>query len=346
MTKILFFINSPTPYQLQFFDSLRSIIDLKVIFHEKNLSNYNFKFKKKKYAFFLENSKKNKKKYIESFIKKHEPKFIVFGGYKLKYTYLITKICKNKNIKFLFWLEKINFKNKIKRAILDIYFNLYLKKSWGILAVGLEAKKYYQKYNKNTINFHYSIQIGNILKKNYLKKNIINFLYVGQFIERKNVINLISAFKSIKENNIKLTLIGEGALKNKMNILTSNDKRINIINFKNKKFLKEYYNSADVFILPSKYDGWGVVIMEAMANKCAIIVTKSSGVSKEFIKENYNGKIINTSVKDITKSIKFYITNKGKIANHGNLNKKIITKSIANSKIASVKLKEFLLRDN
>ena len=60
MTKILFFINSPTPYQLQFFDSLQSVMDLKVIFHEKNLSNYDFKFKKKKYDFFLENSKKNK----------------------------------------------------------------------------------------------------------------------------------------------------------------------------------------------------------------------------------------------------------------------------------------------
>ena len=60
MTKVLFFINSPTPYQLEFFEYLSKIINLKVIFHDKKLKNYNFTYNKKNYLHFLNGSKKKK----------------------------------------------------------------------------------------------------------------------------------------------------------------------------------------------------------------------------------------------------------------------------------------------
>ncbi len=342
MKKVLFFINSPTPYQLEFFEYLSKIINLKVIFHDKKLKNYNFTYNKKNYLLFLNGSKIKKKFFINSLIERFKPDFIIFGGYKLNFTSFIINICNVKGIKFLFWLEKIYFKNSLKKILLNLYFKLYLKKSSGILAVGEEAKKFYKKYNKNTINFHYSIKIKKKINKNFFHKKKINFLYVGQFIERKNILNLLRAFRNINHENATLTLIGEGGLKSKMNFLSNDDKRIKILNFKNDKFLKKYYKNSDVFILPSKYDGWGVVIMEAMSYKCAVIVTNSSGVSNEFIKNNYNGKIIGTTVPDIMQSIKYYINYKNKIISHGRINKLKISKSDANSEIAANKLKKFL----
>ena len=159
--------------------------------------------------------------------------------------------------------EKIEFKNFIKKlsskTILDIF-----KNSYGILAVGNEAKKFYSKFNKNTLNFHYSIKIYNLKKKIFFKNNNINFLYVGQIIERKNILNLIKAFKKICYKKMTLTIIGNGNLKEKAKKMSNNINNIKIINFFNKDKLKKYLINSDIFILPSKYDGWGVVVMEVI----------------------------------------------------------------------------------
>ena len=50
--KILFIINTVTPYQLDFFNKLSKYVNLRVIFHSKNYVNYKFNFKKKKTIFF------------------------------------------------------------------------------------------------------------------------------------------------------------------------------------------------------------------------------------------------------------------------------------------------------
>ena len=109
-------------------------------------------------------------------------------------------------------------------------------------------------------------------------------------IERKNILNLINAFKLIKNENITLTLIGDGSQKNIIKSKIKNDKRIKIKNFKNDNKLQKFFMHSDVFVLPSKYDGWGVVITEAMAYNNSIITTSTSGVSKDLIKNKLNGK--------------------------------------------------------
>ncbi len=50
--KILFFINTPTSYQLDFFSELKKFCNLKIIFYSKNYTNYKFDIKKQKNFFF------------------------------------------------------------------------------------------------------------------------------------------------------------------------------------------------------------------------------------------------------------------------------------------------------
>ena len=49
----------------------------------------------------------------------------------------------------------------------------------------------------------------------------------------------------------------------------------------------------NILILPSKYDGWGVVIIEAMSRGMALISSDNVGASKEYLKHNFNGRIFN-----------------------------------------------------
>ena len=344
MKKILFLINYPTPYQAQFFNSLKKIFEIKVIFIGKKLKNYNFKLKRNNFSLFLGNSKNNIMLINKNF-KIFNPDTVIIGGYKVRYSKYLSKLSITNKTKIIYWLEKINFKNNLKKILVRFALNFFLKNADGILAVGKEAKSFYSKFNNNVINFPYSIKVNHFRKK-FFKKKKINFLYVGQMIERKNILNLIEAFKLITSENITLILVGDGQQKNIIKSKIKDDKRIKIRDFKNDKILKSFFMHSDIFVLPSKYDGWGVVITEAMSYNNSIITTSTSGVSKDLIKNNFNGKIVNPSIKSIKEGMIYYIKNKKLIKKHGNKNKKIISKSKSNTINAVKNLEKFLKKIN
>jgi glycosyltransferase involved in cell wall biosynthesis len=56
--------------------------------------------------------------------------------------------------------------------------------------------------------------------------------------------------------------------------------------------LPEFYAKADVFCFPSRYDGWGLALVEALASGLPVISTDQTGAALEFIKSKENGWLI------------------------------------------------------
>ena len=67
---------------------------------------------------------------------------------------------------------------------------------------------------------------------------------------------------------------------------------VHFIGFKNKEELKEYYRVADVFVLPTREDIWGLVINEAMANGLPVITTDKCIAGLELVNNGENGYIV------------------------------------------------------
>jgi len=125
----------------------------------------------------------------------------------------------------------------------------------------------------------------NLLKATKAKYNISgNFIfYLGTLEPRKNIDKLISAFKLVLNRGTldhKLVIGGEKGwdykkLFNQVTALNLND-RIVFTGFIPDKDLPLLYNAADLFVYPSKYEGFGIPVLEAMACGTPII---SSNVS-------------------------------------------------------------------
>ncbi len=122
------------------------------------------------------------------------------------------------------------------------------------------------------------------------KDSKFSVIFVGRVGPRKGVHYLLEAWNSLGLSNAELLLIGvnefpDGWLEEKC----SNS--VHYIRSVPHKYLKEYYNSADVLVLPSLVEGFALVLLEAMA--CGVpVITTSNSADPDIVNEGVNGFIV------------------------------------------------------
>lgn len=118
------------------------------------------------------------------------------------------------------------------------------------------------------------------------------FLFSGALTRRKGVDVLARAFCKLVHDmpHVKLRIVGDGPLLQEMQkrvaLVQSN---VTFLGFKDWDDLPSQYALADVLCVPSRYDGWGLVIPEGLAAGLPVIATDQMGAALEFIKNGENG---------------------------------------------------------
>ncbi len=336
MKKLLFISNAPNHYQNEFYSNLSKFLRVRWFMYDKVIYKNNYTW----------NNSNKKIKIIYSYnqdisisLNSYNPDYIIIGYIKfLDYLKIIFySIFKKKKIYFHkeFPEDKKNFLKKILRFI---YYKLLFIKTDGIFCIGKKAQNYYFKFTKNSYYVPYSINPYKINLKNKIKK--INFIFVGQLIDRKSILEIISAFKLLikKFPKCKLSIIGTGKYKKTCLKNSKKIKQITFYDFREQKFIKKKLNESHVFLQPSKYDGWSVATMQAMNAGLAIIGTKSTNCISDYIKHLKNGYICDPTSQSIFKGMMFYCFNFNKLKDHMKKNKKIYDRSLMNSTRLSQKV--------
>lgn len=133
-----------------------------------------------------------------------------------------------------------------------------------------------------------------------LKNNNYKILmYVGRIEPRRNIIFLLDVFKAVHNHNrnTKLVIVGKGEKEYKNKCFESAkeigiDDAIIYQEYIDQKYLPLVYSYADAFLLPTIYEIFGMVLLEAMYFGAPVITTYNGG-SDMLIKNNENGIIIN-----------------------------------------------------
>lgn len=128
------------------------------------------------------------------------------------------------------------------------------------------------------------------LEKRKPSKDRFNILCVGQITLRKGQLYLLEAVKKLNDKRLHVTLIGQIEPRIEPLLDSYRDLFTHIPRVDNAQ-LNEYYNSADLFVLPSLEEGLAVVLCEALATGLPIVATRESGAA-EIIENDRSGKII------------------------------------------------------
>lgn len=278
----IFITSSPSFYKNRLFTEISKRIKILVIYtgaayHERNADFY--RGEQKFPNITLPNGIYKQIKVINSIINNNEFEEIVYGGWDTIITwYTIFRIKKKKNS--CIFESSINESDiRGKKGILKKIFLSRLIKAYpsGILQAQL----------LKSLKFSGSIiQYGGCGLLNYQdqpkfvkRKEVRNFLYVGRLIPVKNLKLLIDIFNELPQ--LKLTIIGFGPLEQELKQLAGTN-----IEFKgaiDNLELPAYYKSADVFVLPSYSEPWGLVVEEALNNGTPVIVSDHVGCHKDLV---------------------------------------------------------------
>jgi len=138
--------------------------------------------------------------------------------------------------------------------------------------------------------------------KNLKEKTI---LFVGRDFKRKGLDILLGAFSIVKKEIKDLRLIIAGANVN------LNMKDVKVIPSADKETLDKLFRSASVFVMPSRFEGFGVVYAEALSYQLPVVAGDCCG-TREIIKEGYNGYLTNYQPDDCALKIKMVLSDESK----------------------------------
>lgn len=137
-----------------------------------------------------------------------------------------------------------------------------------------------------------SFQKATIIRK---WNKIQNFIFVGTLIKRKYPDCIIKALNRSLISDYNLNIVGEGALKGKLQKLITKNKltdKVVLLGRQNRDSIITLLDQSDIFIMISKDEVFGLVYLEAMARGCIVIASKEEGM-EGIIKNGENGFLIN-----------------------------------------------------
>lgn len=310
---VLWLTNCPSPYRVAFFSELGKYLKLTVL-SENTMSqqvhrnrkwfveNYN-NFK----VIFLKQIKLGKLiinpeviKYLNT--KKYD--FIVLGDYSTLTSILAAVFMRvGGGVKYIISIDGAyerqggGVKEVIKRYIISHAFHYF--------STSKTSDEYLIKYGaqeSNITRYNFtSLNKDDILETKLSRKEKEKFrrelkieeeiaiLVVGRFVKSKGIDFVLNAADCMPDE-VGYYIVGDVPTADYLSIVRKKElKTVHFIRFQVKEELKKYYKACDIFVFPTRYDPWGLVVNEAMANGMPILSTDQSAAALHFIQDNENG---------------------------------------------------------
>lgn len=213
----------------------------------------------------------------------------IFSGIRtIPMVYKVLKLSKNYPINRVLLTESVNINGirAITRRLASSLIERRYKSNYDIvLGSGANTKKWYLECGVQPQNFYpflYSIENLKTPENQIEKSENLRFLFIGQLIGRKGLDILLRSLYNVKLTEWTLDVYGEGEdepmIVNLIDELNLNE-RVKLHGVVPNSELRKAVGFHDVLILPSRFDGWGAVVNEALASGLKVICSNRCGAS-------------------------------------------------------------------
>lgn len=319
----------PAPYRMQLFQKIKDEFDVDIFFENSEGDDRNHDWFFSSGAQLLD-TKEGQQIYKEKYHRLKQYDLVVCYDYSTATAIKLITLCKILRVPYVINCDGVMLTahgNKIK----DCIKTFVIRGASAYLASGQYAKKYFLKYGakEELIHIHTfsALQEEDILKelpseeeKNELRQELglpIDkkiAIAVGRFIPLKRYDILLRMWNTMDDDSI-LLLVGGGPEYDSYKKILEDEGINNVLlePFHLKEELLKYYKASDVFVHPTSYDVWGLVVNEAMACGLPVVVSDACVAGLELVERGQNGYIISRDASDeIVRKTKLVLQNETK----------------------------------
>jgi len=245
-------------------------------------------------------------------LRKAAPDVILCGGYNYVASWQALLWARAHDRRFLLWSESNQQDMRRGHALIELLKDEFLDRCSGFVVPGKSAGDYLRsrKINDDQI-FIAPNAVDNGLfaaAAAEARRDAVKFrsglglperylLFVGRLVKEKGVFELLSAYASLEESlrgQVGLVFVGDGAARARLQDLAASISPGVVIfaGFAQREQLGAYYALAEMLVLPTYSDTWGLVVNEAMACGLPVIVSRAAGCTADLVKENWNGVLV------------------------------------------------------
>lgn len=314
MKKAVIITNAPSPYRVAFFNYLQKL-NTDYSFHvlyatyneqigrawevdEADLLNHSFL----KCKVITLKRRYDDKRIVLTYgaaglLKRLSPDIVICMEYNVTILQAV-HWCQRNRVPFVSWSDgTANSEKNI--SSLQLKFRHYIiRRAASFIGSSTATKEHQIAMGADPKKCHISlltVDIDRYLMKKPEKGKISGrLLYVGGLIGRKGVDLLIDALP-FTDQTIRLVIVGDGGegeeLKKQAKRLLVDD-RIEWMGYLEGQALKDCYANCDAFILPTREDCFGLVILEAMCASLPVIASKYADGAKDLIQNGIHGKVV------------------------------------------------------
>lgn len=208
--------------------------------------------------------------------------------------------------------------NPIKRLVKSVMLRFLFSRKWmyGLAGGNHSHKDLFRHYGMPEERIFLMPMMVNNERFYYTgerQTEPFTFIYVGRLVDFKHTPLMGQAFiKAFAENDkVHLRVVGDGEYMQELQSLSKGHSNIHLLGAKFGKELEEEYHNAHVFVLPSTYEMWGLVVNEAMAASMPVIVSDTVGSGYDLVQGQNTGLVFkDNDVDSLAECMKRIVHNK------------------------------------
>ena len=220
------------------------------------------------------------------------PDAVAVGGWNQPAFWLALAYSRARRIPFLVWVESTERDARPDSRPLEAAKRLMIRGASGFFVPGRASAEYVRSFGvpDDRIALAPNAADARVFERavvNRTGRGMCTFLYAGRFDSEKGLDDLLRAFADVPG---ELLLAGSGPEEGQLRALA--DDRVRFLGPLDRDDLAAVYARADVFVLPSRSEPWGMVLNEAAAAGLPLIATEGVGAARDLIEKGRNGLLV------------------------------------------------------
>jgi glycosyltransferase involved in cell wall biosynthesis len=309
--RILIVTEIPAPFRIPLFNALaaRPGVELQVCFLAEHDPRRNYRVHRDEFGFddvvLPGRSVRRRGRWlllsrgVPRLLRRVRPDAVVVGGWNQPAFWQVLIATRAKRIPSLLWVESTIYDARIPGRAASVARGLSLRLASGFLVPGRASRDYLHTLGvadgrivaaPNAVDLRIfedrvesARRESNGLRRRLELEDPV-FLYVGRLEQEKGPDVLVSAMRDVPGT---LVLVGSGSLEQELRELAG--ERVRFAGQLDRDDLPPWYAAADVLVVPSRSETWGMVLNEAAAAGLPIVATIAVGAADDLVEPGVNG---------------------------------------------------------